>query len=162
MKPRPPGLNCNRPCRTRRWPASIGTCWPAVTVVHCGGRDGEAPRMIRRGIVDDVQLETARCGPFQFGQLTSWPSGIGVASIRRSISKPSRFSVRSASPRKPLEGLGEDCKPGAPDIGVRQRRARKLADPQMVVMMRIGVPDRLEGPASYRRPPSWANTSATR
>ena len=69
---------------------------------------------------------------------------------RRRVDQPQHLAAFAlqcpvGKPGKPLESFSED-RNRTPGIGVRQCRARKLADPQMVVMMRIGVPDRLKGP----------------
>src|SRR6202011_6326053 len=107
-------------------------------VIYRRWRDRQTARMIRAGIVDDVQLEAAGAAiPVRPGDQLIQRDRRRIDQSQHLRAFPPQRPVGKS--RKPLEGLGEDLN-RTPCIGIRQRRARQLADAQMVVVMRIGVP----------------------
>ena len=100
-----------------------------------------------------------RMRPFQVAQSHILPNGIGLESMRRSISAASRRVWRS-SLGEAREGLRENADRTAP-IRIRTTSNARETDAQMIVMVGIGV----EAGASPRRlsaPLNWACISATR
>ncbi len=113
-----------------------------LDIVDGRGRDLDAPRVIGRGIVDDVELETARApiplGPTHDLLERDWgridePQHLGTLPLQRMIRQAGEHG----------EGLRED-RDGPARVGIRQRRASHRTGPEMIVMMRMGVPDGLE------------------
>src|SRR5882762_4460338 len=82
--------------------------------------------------------------PFRLAHSTTLPSGMGVASISRSISSPSRRTRRSASPDS-LAKVSAKIANGRRALASAKVERASAPTPEMVVVMGVGVPRRLQG-----------------
>src|SRR5712691_8594426 len=114
-----------------------------LDVVDVGIGDVDEGRIVGHRVVDDMHLQppdaAVALGPFDdFAER----NGGGIDQPQHLATLASHQPV--GQPRQPGEGLAEDRQRAA-GIGIGQGRARQRADPEMVVVMGVGVPRRLQG-----------------
>ncbi len=106
-------------------------------VVDIGGGDHRADRHVGHWIVNDVQLHAADAAvPFSPLAQRVQRNRTGVDQANHLRSLLTRPPIRQG--RKHREGLRKNPD-RPPRIGIRKRRADKLAGAQMVMVLRIGV-----------------------
>ena len=123
--------------------AGLGRHLPAdLDVVDVGIGDGDVARIVGQRVIDDVQFQA------DDATVAAGPVDQPAQRDRRRIDQPHHLAALAADqpigqPREHGEGLAEDRQRAAA-VGIGQRRTSQLADPQMIVMVGIGVPRRLQ------------------
>ncbi len=113
-----------------------------LDIVDVGIGHGDLGGIVRYRIVDDMQLQALDTA------IPLGPVDQLAQRDRRGIDQPDHLVAfppqGSAGQSRQLgEGLGEDRQRAA-GVGIGERRARQLADPQVIMMVGVGIPSRLQ------------------